>query len=558
MIARAALAAWLGLSLWALAPVQGQAQPVPAADVQSMARLVLGDEPGSVAVAVWRDGQMSQATLRRGAADGAGPAAALAADGPQTLFEIGSISKVFTGLLLAQAVERGELALDDNLGRLLAGKLNFAAPQVAGITLRQLVTHSACLPRQFGGVRSGRALVDQFRKTDRIDLMDALARQQLVATPPCAARYSNYGMALVGELLSEFYGKPWAELVAERITGPLAMRDTMLHLGPQAAQLAPAFSGSSVAAPWLMDAFAGAGGLRSSARDMVLFGRAILQGRSGPLGPAAERLLTSLGRYQGREIGYAVFIQGPPSRRTYSHDGLTGGFRALMTLSPDSGEVMVALVSNAQAPLPEMARDWWAARYPIAGEPVAIAPADLDALTGIYRVDDEQELTVVRDAGELYVRSRGNVFRAYVAVAPDVFIRPAGGARIRFERDGSQVRGLVLEQYGSRTAAVRTAVEPAQELVLRAGQAGAYVGRFVVARAAGAAIAFDVRDEAGQLMVRSSRFPWEPVWPMAGRVDRFRYGIPDAELQFERDGAGRVVALVLQQGGELRASRVAP
>ena len=540
-----------------MTPLSAQGQLTQAPDPQAMARRVLGDDPGTAAVAVWRDGALLQATVRRDAADAAGPAKVVPGGAAPPLFEIGSISKIFTGLLLAQAVERGDVSLDDTLGRLLRGKLSFASPKVEGITLRQLVTHSACLPRQFGEVRLGRALVDQLRKTDHIDLMGVLADQKIDATPPCAALYSNYGMALLGELLSEFYGKSWDDLVTERITGPLAMRDTLLHLGTQSPRLAPAFSGRSGASPWLMDAFAGAGGLRSSAQDLVTLGRALLQGGSGPLGAAAERLLTPLGVYQGREIGYAVFIHGPASRRTYSHDGLTGGFRASLILSPDTGEVVVALVSNAQAPLSDMTRGWWASRYPVSGQVMAIDAATLAQLAAVYRIDDDQELTVVSDAGALYVRSRGNVFRAYVPVAPDTFIRAAGGVRITFERDGQQVRGLTLEQAGSRVLATRTAQTSPQQAVLRDGLASAYVGRFVLANPAGPLIAFDVRDEDGQLMVRSTRFAWEPVWPMAGRTDRFRYNIPDAELQFERDPSGQVVALVLYQRGELRALRVA-
>ncbi len=237
----------LGFGLCLLAPTLVLAQTTRASDVQAMARWALGADPGSAAVAVWRDGQLSQAAIRRDTADAAGPAQAVAAGEPVPLFEIGSISKVFTGLLLAQAVEKGDVSLDDTLGRLLQGKLGFASPQVEAITLRQLVTHTACLPRQFGSVRMGRALVDQIRKTDRVDLMAALALQQIDAAPPCAARYSNYGMALLGELLSESYGKSWDDLVRERITGPLAMHDTMLHLGAHSLRLAPAFSGRSAA-----------------------------------------------------------------------------------------------------------------------------------------------------------------------------------------------------------------------------------------------------------------------------------------------------------------------
>jgi hypothetical protein len=288
---------------------------------------------------------------------------------------------------------------------------------------------------------------------------------------------------------------------------------------------------------------------------MVVFGRALLQGRAGPLGPAAERLLTPLGTYEGREIGYAVFIHGPPERRTYSHDGLTGGYRALLTLSPDNGEVLVALVSNRQAPLSAMAQAWWARRYTVSDRAIDLPPSALAPLAGVYRADNGLALTVTLDDGRLYVRSRGGVFRAYIAVAPDSFTRPAGGARVDFAREGTRVTGLTLEQAGNRFRTTRTTQPVPEQVVLRAGAAQAFVGHFVVANASGPKIAFDVRDEHGQLMVRSTRFPWEPVLPIPGQVDRFRYDNPEAELQFERDVSGRVVALVLHQRGTLRALR---
>lgn len=541
-------ALWLGLCLVGAALAQGSV----GADPESMAREALGTEPGWAAVALWRNGQVVQATIRRDPGTGGTQAERLAVSGPAPLFEIGSISKLFTGLLLAQAVERGELSLDDTLGQLLRGTVDFASDRVAAISLRQLVTHSSCLPRQFGNGRDSEA---QIRNADRVDLLLALERQQIDAAAPCPAVYSNYGIALLAEMLVRRYDKPWELLVRERITEPLAMRDTLLQLGNQADRLVPAFAGPSSASPWPMRAFAGAGGLRASAQDMVVFGRALLQGRAGPLGAAAERMLAPLGNYEGRQIGYAVFIHGPPERRTYSHDGLTGGFRALLTLSPDNGEVMVALVSNRQAPLPAMAQAWWAQRYPVSDRAIDLPPSALAALAGVYQADSGLVLTVALDDGRLYVRSRGGVFRAYIAVANDTFTRPAGGARIVFERDGTRVTGLTLDQAGNRLRTTRTAQVAPEQVVLRAGAAQAYAGHFAVANGGGPKIAFDVRDEHGQLMVRSTRFPWEPVIPVPGKVDRFRYDNPDAELQFERDASGRVEALVLHQHGPLRALR---
>ncbi len=542
----------LAAALWLVVLAAGAlAQPAPAQpDVLFMARTALGADPGSASVALWRDGKLLQATVRRESDKQA--AVVVAEDGPAPLYEIGSISKVFTGLLLAQAVEKGDLSLDDTLGKLLHGKLEFVSPKVAAISLRQLITHSSCLPRQFANPRDFRAVVNELRKTDRVDLMMALQKQEITQAAPCPALYSNFGLALVGELLSEHYGKLWDDLVRERITGPLGMVDTMLHLGAQSARLVPAFAGRVATGPWLLDAYAGAGGLRASAADMVLFGRALLAGRNGPLGAAAERVLASLGTYQGHDIGYAVFIHGPPSHRTYSHSGLTGGYRAYLLLDPASGNVVVALASNAQAPVGRVASDWWAQRYPVSDQAIPIAAQQLEPYAGVYQVNPELSFSVVAYAGSLYVRSTNGVFRAYIAVAPDTFTRPAGGARIAFARDGARVTGMALEQSGARLVALRSAQSAPVDGVLAPGKTKDYVGRFAVPNQA-SPIEFDVRDDDGQLSIRSTRFPWAPVLPVAGRTDRFRYDIPDAEVQFERAADGAVQGLVLHQRGELRA-----
>ena len=113
-----------------------------ATEPDSLAKAALGNLRGTAVVGVLRDGKATYGIAQNNA--GNSPSASTTLNQP--LFEIGSISKVFTGVLLAQAVERGDLALDDNLGKLLKGKVSLS-PFVSEITLRQLVTHSSSLPR---------------------------------------------------------------------------------------------------------------------------------------------------------------------------------------------------------------------------------------------------------------------------------------------------------------------------------------------------------------------------------------------------------------------------
>lgn len=204
---------------------------------------------------------------------------------------------MFTGLLLAQAVEKGDLSLDDSLGKLLAGTVSFQSPATSAITLRQLITHSSCLPRSPPGMAESFNLADPYANYTRSDLWADLRSSKLESMPPCAAVYSNLGMGLVGELLSHHYNKSWADLVSERITQPLGIKDTVQNLGDKDFRFAQGHNNRAKVQGWEFKALAGAGALRSTASDMLVFSRAMMAGSTGPLGPASQRMLEPLAKF---------------------------------------------------------------------------------------------------------------------------------------------------------------------------------------------------------------------------------------------------------------------
>jgi CubicO group peptidase (beta-lactamase class C family) len=327
-----------------------------------LAKTALGTERGVATVGVWRKDEAFY-----GMASNANPVITDAGTPPdKILFEIASISKVFTGLLLAQAVERGDFSLDDTLGKLLPAGTHFASPAVAHITLRQIVTHRSCLPALPAGF--DRESPANYLRYDRQKLFDAVSTLQLPQPPPCEPVYSNFGFAILGELLSERYGKSWEELVRERIAGPLGMTDTAQHVEDKAQRLALPFRGDKLLLQRQMLAFAGAAGLYSTAADMLIFSRAILAGKNGPLGEAAERLVTPLAIYQEGRIGYAVMIRGPVSHPVYTHDGVLGGYRSRWIVAPDTGEAMIVFASNEDSPIDEVRKAVRASRALARGE----------------------------------------------------------------------------------------------------------------------------------------------------------------------------------------------
>ena len=445
------------LVAWLLAPLlagtaAAQLQPLTlASDPAFIAKAALGAERGTLVVGTLRNGKPAY-----GAAYNPEPPSAPRAIEPssaeQPMFEIGSITKVFTGLLLAQAVERGDLKLDDTVGKLLAGKVEGLSAPVASVTLRQLVTHTGCMPVMADGVGGGAPLAEQFRSFDKPMFWAALARIKLTAAaPPCEGAYSNFGMALLGQL------------VRARITEPLGMNDTVITLGDKASRMAPAFAGDRRQPLFDMQAYAPASALRSTAADMMTFSRAIIAGAGGPLGPAAARMLTPLAHYEGAWIGYAVMVRGPEGgRRTYWHAGLTEGYRTLWLIAPDTNEAIVVLSSNARAPLQPVMLAIGKSRYPVPTTEVPIDPQRLDDYRGEFRINKTKALSFTVRGSKLLVRETGRGYNALTPTGTDRFAVVGIGAQFVFRRDAANaVVAVSLTQGGSQLDARREGVAAA-------------------------------------------------------------------------------------------------
>lgn len=254
--------------------------------------------------------------------------------------ELGSVSKGLTGLLWRDAIGRGEVAEEAVLG----DHLDVPA-SLAGIRLSALATHTSGLPRLARGSDVARRTWELWREGRnpyREDLAGLLAQLDHVRVGRPRPRYSNLGFQLLGHAVASAAGRTYADLVAERLAAPLGMADTHVPssvLGLRAGS-APARDrrGREVEA-WANDAVAPAGGVRSSATDLAVLLRAMLD-RTVPGADALEPVAPFVG---GMRIG-AGWLTGPLLRRTVTwHNGGTGGFRSFVGIDRDHG-VGVALV----------------------------------------------------------------------------------------------------------------------------------------------------------------------------------------------------------------------
>ena len=255
--------------------------------------------------------------------------------------ELGSVSKGLTGLLWRDAIDRGELAADAVLGDHLD-----VPPSLAAIRLSALATHSSGLPRLAGGsdvLRRTWELWREGRNPYREDLPGLLAQLDHVKVGRPRPAYSNLGFQLLGHAVAEAASMPYADLVATRLAGPLGLVDTYVPTAPD--QLRPTAVAARnrtgrVVDAWANEAIAPAGGVRSSAVDLAVLLRALLD-RNVPGAAALDPVTAFSGRLQ---IG-AAWLTGPLLRRTITwHNGGTGGFRSFVGIDRDHG-AGVALVS---------------------------------------------------------------------------------------------------------------------------------------------------------------------------------------------------------------------
>lgn len=272
--------------------------------------------------------------------------------GPDSLFEIGSITKVFTATLLADMALEGLVGIDDRVSQHLPSGVQMPS-RGREITLADLSSHRSGLPALPRGLllpalTTSRS--DPYADWDAARLGAAIPRTRPRREPEQRFRYSNYGVGLLGYLLARRAGMGYDELVRERIGKPLGLRDTGTALDGGRLATPHRLSGRATS-HWHFDAFAGAGALRSSARDLLGFLRLHADRSDDPLAAAARETQLPRTRVGRGHIGLGWMIL-PPARRfpfeLLLHEGGTGGFRSFAGLVPDRELGVVVLTNQAR------------------------------------------------------------------------------------------------------------------------------------------------------------------------------------------------------------------
>ena len=278
-----------------------------------------------------------------------------------TVFEIGSISKVFTGILLAQAVVNGDVKLDDPISMFLPEGVTAPMYEGRSITLLDLATHTSGLPREPSNSHPKDPSNPRADYTMN-QMYDFLSGYRLTRAPGSSYEYSNYGMGLLGNLLVRRAGlADYEALLLERITGPLGMDSTRIVMTPDMrSRLATPHRSYSVATSlWENITLAGAGGIQSTANDLLTF-LAANMGITGTELQPALRLANTPQRptdEPGNMVGFGWHIPGwsvmpvdqryiIPGRGISEHGGGTGGTRSYLAWDPQR-KIGVVVLANA-------------------------------------------------------------------------------------------------------------------------------------------------------------------------------------------------------------------
>ena len=440
--------------------VSGSALPTAAqsfpsdADVQALidARVASG---GAVGIAVGLlDTDGATRTLTAGTAGvGAGPLDA------RTLFEIGSITKVFTGTLLAEMARRGEVTLDDPVQDHLPDGVTVPTRDSTSIRLVDLATHRSALPRIPGNMAPA-DMADPYADYTAEQLYAFLSSYSLPRDIGSRSEYSNLGVGLLGHVLARRLGTTYEAAVRERILDPLAMSGTGIMLTPEMdARMARGHDpGGDVVPLWDVGVLAGAGGLRSSVQDMLRFLAANVGTPASPLEDAmrdAHQGRESMG--ESMEIGLNWITRTTEGQRTIWHNGGTAGFRTFAGFDPDR-EIAVVVLTNSGIGADDIGFHLLNPAIPLEPpslpgflhrEAVDVDPAVLQRYAGDYELNPRLIATFWLEDGRLRTQlTRQPPFAVYAASETVFFLR-AVGAEMEFQVDDTgQITGMVLRQGG--------------------------------------------------------------------------------------------------------------
>jgi CubicO group peptidase (beta-lactamase class C family) len=376
-----------------------------------------------------------------------------------SVFEIGSISKVFTATVLAELVQEGRVKLEDPIDKFLPKTVHVPERNGLKITLGNLSEQNSGLPRMpdnFNPSNPSNPYADY--GTDR--LYAFLSKYTLTRDPGAQYEYSNVGVGLLGHVLSLITGRSYEQMERERVWQPLGMTNTAIVLTPwMRTHLALGHDPQGgVTANWDLDALAGAGAIRSTTIDMLKFASANLHPERGPLGGAmAFAQLERAPAGPQMTIGLNWHIRHIAGDTIVWHNGGTGGYRTFLGLLPSRHMAVVVMTNSGGEGADDIGLHLLNPAIPLTPKPAPIKQRTAIRLSrdvlaryvGTYELAPQFTLEVSLADSLLRVHPTGQeTGDLWPETETDFFFKEVD-AQITFVRDAQgNTTGLVLHQNG--------------------------------------------------------------------------------------------------------------
>jgi CubicO group peptidase (beta-lactamase class C family) len=436
------------IGLTCTAPICAASDPP---DLQTLAdRFVESELAPGIAIGILdENGRVSTACAGTLVAGGSRPVT------PDTIFEIGSITKVFTVAIAHLLEQQGDLSLSDPLSMHLPDGVEARTVDGNEILLWHLATHTSGLPREPPGLAPGPT---PFADYDVRKIHDFLAETGPERRPGEQYAYSNLGMILLGDILERNQESTYPELVRKHILAPLKMTSTSCRpSASQAGRTARAHQGLTPSPAFDLDGISSVGDLDSSLRDMLTFARANLSDQDGELHDTLRSIQTpSTDPADPNHLRMMTWGLWPTTdgETAICHGGATGGVRSYICLMPERKRAVVVLANSTNAT--EIIN--MLGRHLLSEELVgldmlrwATSQDDLDQYAGRYRAG-ESSFLLERRGNMIHARLDEQPRIAFRQVDEDLIVHDQHLAYLRFKRDEEErIIALVLEQNGKRT-----------------------------------------------------------------------------------------------------------
>lgn len=470
-------------------------------------------------------------------------------------FEIGSTTRSFTGLLFAKAILTGKVHLTDTLGKLFAD-VRFADPNLAAATLGQLAIHRAGLPALPSNLFP-RSVDDPYVQYDAAALQTYLSHARLDAADIGQYRYSDLGVALLGEAVARAYRKDFRSVLASEVLAPLALAGTGFGSVPR---LLDGRRDGNAASHWQYQSLLPGAGLRSTLFDLSRFATAQLRPDTSPLREAILLAREPRASAGGGETALAWQIvpveSDGQSWPLLWQAGVTGGFASFVGFRTDRQRAVIVL-GNESIDLSALGLALLAERQAPAAPPkrLVLPATTAQAYDGLYRFDTGVDLVVRSGSGGLTMQLGGQIPQPMFAYDEDAFeVGGGGSAQLTFGRDGTKIVGATLHRNGANVRAERLSegapVLKRNTSALGAKELAAFAGDYALSRSVRAHIVTAAPGLRVQLTGTA------PTSLQYCAVDRFCDDQGTLEVAFTRDRTGKISALDWRQGiFETRATR---